>query len=144
MTWKYFPHHWSFMRRIHTHKDITGPLCGDSTLTKGPVMQSFDTFFVDNSKKLLNKRLHYRWFATPYGSESRCNWFSLTMHLKKVLLITSSLAAIDRSCGMNNLTHWDRDKMAAVLQTVLSDSFPRMKTCCIFSNFTEICSQRPN
>ena len=46
MTWKYFQHYWPFVKGIHQ-------LLVDS-LHKGPVMHSFNVFFVMNQKKLIN------------------------------------------------------------------------------------------
>ena len=49
---------------------ITGPLWGvDSPqIAEGPVIQTFDVFFVVGLSKLVNKQSGYRWFVTPWCS----------------------------------------------------------------------------
>ena len=47
---------------------ITGPLWGvDSPqIAEGPVIQTFDVFFVVGLSKLVNKQSGFRWFVTPW------------------------------------------------------------------------------
>ena len=43
-----------------------------------------------------------------------------------------------------NLTHWGRDKMAAIFQTTFSNAFSWMKYMNFDRDFTEVCSQGSN
>ena len=57
MIGKSFPNYWPFVRGIH----LDSP-------HKGPVMRSFDVFFVVCLYKLLNKQSNYGWFVVPWYS----------------------------------------------------------------------------
>ena len=57
MTWKHSRHYWSFVRWINQSLvDLPH---------EGPVMQSFDIFFIVSMTKLLNKQSRCQWFETP-------------------------------------------------------------------------------
>ena len=95
------------------HFHITGPLCGEFTgpcefPTQKPVTWSFDVFF-DLRLKRLSKQPWGWWFETPSSS--------LWRQLNGVL------------------THWDRDKMAAISQTIFSDVFSWMKSVVFWLKF---------
>ena len=61
ITWKCFPYYWPFVMGIQSLGGF---------LQKGPMIQSFDVFFV-SLIKLLNKQLSFQWFEMP--SCCHCN-----------------------------------------------------------------------
>ena len=62
----------------------------------------------------------------------------------EVHLIISAAKLLPFCLGLNVLTHWGRDKMAAIFQTTFSNAFSWMTMYKFRLNFTEVCSQGSN
>ena len=93
------PHHWPFMRGIHRW-----PV---DSLHKGSGKRSFDVFCILRLNKRLSKQSRRRWFET------------LHVRVREIIPRGGKHFFI--------LTHWGRDKMAAISQTAFSNVFSLMK-----------------
>ena len=94
-----------------------------------PILQIMRWFMFPKDIQLRNglwdsQELFWSWHA--YLCQAR-QWFLHTLNM--------------HPC---QLTHWGRDKMAAISQTILSDAFSWMICFYCDSNFTEICSSWSN
>ena len=108
---------------------VTGPLCGEFTgpgefPTQRPVTRSFDVFFDVRLNKRLSKQPRGWWFETQSWSLWRhCNVeFAFSHHLDMTYVRN-----LKESPYVVLLTHWDRDKMAAISQTTFSNAFFKWK-----------------
>ena len=123
---------------------VTGPLWGESPVTDGfpsqrPVTRSFDVFF----DLRLSIRLRIAQIETPRVWDAialvmtSLSWIfnskqTSDVQLRRTTLLTSqgtsnSTIFLFNSLVQLTLTHWGRDKMAAIFQTTFSNGFSWMK-----------------
>ena len=119
------------MMAWHGEDDITGPLWGESTshwwipLTKGPEMWNFDCLFIYSLNKLFNANGivgDFGYHDIDGLVQERRNSSALAMELR--LSCTNPVIC---DITVIELTHWGRDKMAFIFQTIFSNAFPWMK-----------------
>ena len=138
---------WTYSRMTSSNGNIfrvPGHLCGEFAgypefSTQKPVTRSFYVFFDLRLNKRLSKQSWGWWFETP----SRPSWRHCNA-CESQRYQFCFCCVMNASDGENFLTHWDRDKMATISQTIFSNRFS-WENCLIFDqNFTEVCSHGSN
>ena len=108
----------------HLCREFTGPL---DFPTQRPVTRRFDVFFDLRPNKRLSKHWWGWWFETPSRSLwCHCNVCQCSSLDFGFVRLTIGIAFSHTDCV---LTHWGRDKIAAISQTTVSNAFSWMKMC---------------
>ena len=113
------------------------PVTGEF-LSQRPVTRGFDVFFDLHLSKQLSKKSRRRWFETTWRwlwrhyNEIR-NEEDYSLSSKSIYTVafatclTTFFSMVQIGQIVQLLTHWGRYKMAAISQTILSNSFSWMK-----------------
>ena len=119
---KHFPRNWPFVRGIHRSRWIPR--------TK-PVTRSFDVFFDLRLNKRLNKQSWGWWFETlSLPLWRHCNGWSRFLITSRLPhdVIPYYIRDPKNLTALQIITHWGRDKIAAIFQMTFSNAFSWMKT----------------
>ena len=126
--WKHFPRNWPFVRGIH-RSPVNSPHKGQ---WRGALMFSFICVWINDwvnngeAGDLRRYRIHYD-VTVMFLCDSYWTSMMISQHAWRHQTTWTWLYHHLASLGHSELTHWGRDKMAAIFQTTFSNAFYWMK-----------------